>query len=277
LVSDRINKSYVSILELQSNANSYYNGLLVQLQKRYSGWFQADASYTYSHTIDDDIGGAAGGPGGSTGVLYAPFYPTSVFNGDEHGERGSAATDERHRLVLSGVLNPKFVNGNSWMDKYVINGWQLSVISTFGSSFPLPPSVSVNSKYLPAGLDQTSTLNGLGGSTRVPFESISALNINPIFRTDARLSHIWPITERFKMTLLFEAQNVFNHFILEGATPRQTEQFTTGLNPNVAGGANVPLGLALVPYPAYGAALQTQAPPDGTTARRAQAAIRFEW
>lgn len=277
LYANRLNKNYNSIIEMQSNANSYYDGLLVQLQKRYSSWFQADASYTYSHTIDDDIGGAAGGAGGSTGVLYAPEYPTSVFNGDERGEKGSAATDERHRLTLSGVLNPKFSHGDSWMDKYFVNGWQLSVISTFGSSFPLPPTVSVNTKYEPAGLYQTSTLDGLGGSTRVPFESISALNINPIFRTDARLSHIWPIGEHLKMTLLFEAQNVFNHFILEGAAPRQAEQFTTGLNPNVSGGANVPLGVALIPYPAYGAALQTQAPPDGTTARRAQAAIRFEW
>ncbi len=277
LTSDRINKNYVSVIEMQSNANSYYNGLLVQLQKRYSGWFQADASYTYSHTIDDDIGGAAGGPGGSSGILYAPSFPTSVFNGDEKGEKGSAATDERHRLTLSGVLNPKLSHGDSWMSKYVLNGWQLSVISTLGSSFPLPPSISVNSKFEPAGLDSTSTLNGLGGSTRVPFESISALDVNPIFRTDARLSHIWPIGERLKMTLLFEAQNVFNHFILEGSTPRQTEQYTTGANPNVSGGANVPLGIALIPYPAYGAATQTQAPPDGTTARRAQAAIRFEW
>ena len=262
----RLIPGYGKIVELTSNANSYYNGLVVQLQKRYTSWFQGNASYTYSHTIDYDIGGAAGNTAGSSGILYAPFSPTSVFNGDERGEKGSAATDERHRLVLSGVLQPKLVNGNSWLDKYVINGWQLSVISTFGSSFPLAPTVNVVAA--PTGLLSNGTLNGLGGATRVPFESISALNVAPVYRTDARLSHIWPITERFRMTLLFEAQNVFNHFILEGASPRNTVQYNT-----VAYNG----GVALAPNPSYGAATQTQAPPDGTTARRAQAAIRFEW
>lgn len=268
--ASRINPKYNSIIEMQSNANSYYNGLIVQLQKRYTRWFQADLSYTYSHTIDDDIGGTAGGPGGSSGILYAPYYPTSVFNGDEKGEKGSAATDERHRLVLSGIASPTFTHGDSWFDKYLVNGWQLSAISTFGSSFPLPPTVSVNTSALPPGISMysTSTLNGLGGSTRVPFESISALDVAPIYRTDARLSHIFSFGERFKLTLLFEAQNVFNHFILEGSTPRTTEQYTT---------VKYNGGVALMPYQFYGAPTQTQAPPDGTTARRAQAALRFEW
>ncbi len=267
----RPNPAFGKIILAQSNANSYYNGLIVQLQKRYSTWFQGNLSYTWSHTIDDDIGGAAGGVGGSSGILFVPSFVTSVFNGDERGEKGSAATDERHRLVLSGVMNPKFTHGDSAFDRYVINGWQLSVISTFGSSFPLAPTVNVVANpSLPAAsaLLSTSTLNGLGGATRVPFESISALNVAPIYRTDARLSHIWPIRERVHLTLLFEAQNVFNHFILEGAVPRQTVQYNT-----VAFNG----GVALSPNPSYGAATATQAPPDGTTARRAQAALRIEW
>ena len=262
----RLNSAYGKIIQLTSNANSYYNGLVVQLQKRYSGWLQGNLSYTWSHTIDYDIGGAAGNTAGASGILYAPSFPTSVFNGDERNEKGSAATDERHRLVLSGVVDPKFTHGDSWTDKYLINGWQLSAISTFGSSFPLAPTVNVVAA--PSGLLSSSTLNGLGGATRVPFESISALNVSPVYRTDARLSHIWPIGERFRLTLLFEAQNVFNHFILEGASPRNTVQYNTQAYHG---------GVALVPNPTYGAATQTQAPPDGTTARRAQAALRFEW
>ncbi|MBV9613302.1 MAG: TonB-dependent receptor, partial [Acidobacteriaceae bacterium] len=262
----RLNPAYGKIIQLTSNANSYYNGLVVQLQKRYSGWLQGNLSYTWSHTIDYDIGGAAGNTAGASGILYAPSFPTSVFNGDERNEKGSAATDERHRLVLSGVVDPKFTHGDSWADKYLINGWQLSAISTFGSSFPLAPTMNVIAA--PSGLLSSSTLNGLGGATRVPFESISALNVAPVYRTDARLSHIWPIGERFRLTLLFEAQNVFNHFILEGASPRNTVQYNTQAYHG---------GVALVPNPTYGAATQTQAPPDGTTSRRAQAALRFEW
>ncbi|MBV8550697.1 MAG: TonB-dependent receptor [Acidobacteriaceae bacterium] len=270
IYTKRINPAYGSIIEMQSNANSYYNALVVQLQKRYTNWFQADAAYTWSHAIDDNIGGAAGGPGGSSGILYAPYYPTSVFNGNEQFEKGSSSNDQRHRLVLNGVFNPTFTHGNGWSDRYLINGWQLSVISTFGSSFALPTTVSVNSSVLPKGLGllQTGTLDGLGGSTRVPFESISVLNIAPIFRTDARLSKIFPIGERLRLQLMFEATNLFNHFILEGSAPRIAQQYTT-----VAYNG----GVGLMPYQYYGAATQTQAPPDGTTARRAQAALRITW
>ncbi len=268
LYTTRLNRNYGSIIVLQSNANSDYGGLTIQVQKRYTSWFQADAAYTWSHAIDDGIGGVAGGPGGAGGILYVPFYPTSVFNYDQRGEKGSSSNDQRHRLVLNGVFNPRFTHGNSWSDRYLINGWQLSVISTFASSFAIPPTISVNSKFVPSNLLQTSTINGLGGSTRVPFESLSALEIAPTYRTDARISRTIPLGERFKVQLMFEATNAFNHFILQGGTPRNSVQYTT-----VAYNG----GFALAPSSSYGLPTQTQGPPDGTTARRAQVAVRISW
>jgi hypothetical protein len=264
LYTARINNAFGKIMELQSNANSYYNGLIVQLQHRYTRWFEGQAAYTYSHAIDYGIGGAAGGPGGAGGVLFAPSFPTSVFNGDERAEKGSSSNDERHRLVLNGMFSPVFTKGNNWTDRYLINGWQLSVISTLGSSFALPPTVSLS--VAPAGLLSTSTLNGLGGSLRVPFESLSALNIAPIYSTDARISKTFPVAEKLKLQLMFEAFNVFNHTVLAGSAPRIAQQYFT-----VKYGS----GIGLMPYQFYGAPAQTQAPPDGTTARRAQAVLRL--
>ena len=274
IYTTRINPAFGKVMVLTSNANTYYNGLIVQLQKRYSGWFQAQASYTWSHAIDDNIAGAAGGPAGQNGVLFAPSFPTSVFNGDEHGEKGSSSNDQRHRLVVNGVFSPKFTHGNTFADKYLINGWMLSVISTFASSYPLPPTINVTSAPGTAQLGtgvallSTSTLNGLGGSTRVPFESISALNVAPVYKTDARISKEFNIREKVKIGLAFEAANVFNHYILQGGTPRNAQQYTTTAYKG---------GIALLPYPFFGAPTQTQAPStqDGTTARRAQAAIRI--
>ncbi len=132
----RPNPAFGKIILAQSNANSYYNGLIVQLQKRYSTWFQGNLSYTWSHTIDDDIGGAAGGVGGSSGILFVPSFVTSVFNGDERGEKGSAATDERHRLVLSGVMNPKFTHGDSAFDK--IRNQRMAVVGDLDVRLVLP-------------------------------------------------------------------------------------------------------------------------------------------
>lgn len=249
--------------ELQSGGNSFYNGLLVDLRSRYSDWFQGDVAYTYSHTIDDGIGGAG------TGILFGNTFPTSYANGFYRGDRGSATTDQRHRLTVNTVVAPTFTHRNDWTARYLVNGWQLSVISVAAASAPLEPTISINSSNTPvANMFSTSTLNGLGGSFRVPFESTSALNIGAYYKTDARIAKQFPIGERVRLNLGFEAFNIFNHLIVEGSSPRNTTQYTAVKSGSVVN---------LVPNPQYGSILQTQQPPDGTTARRAQAVVRIVW
>jgi hypothetical protein len=237
--------------------------MTIQYQKRYSSWFQGQVSYTWSHAEDDNVGG-----GGNT--LFTPSFPTSVFNGDYASEKGSSSTDQRHRMVANGIFTPKFTHGTSWGERFLINNWQLSAITTAASAQPITPTISVGSGA--AGRLQTSTLNGLGGSTRVPFESISALDADQLYRTDARLSKILPFSERFKVTLMFEAFNVFNHHFYAGTAPRISQQYTAGSY--TLNGSTV---FALVPFSTYGAYNTTSSPLEGTTARRAQAAIRIEF
>jgi hypothetical protein len=77
------------------------------------------------------------------------------------------------------------------------------------------------------------------------------------------------IRERFSVQLAFEAQNVFNHLIIGGASPLQEQEYS--LTKNSAGQS------ILVPFANYMQVLATQAPPDGTTARRAQASLRISF
>ncbi|MCU1257994.1 MAG: hypothetical protein JWO80_879, partial [Bryobacterales bacterium] len=263
LYTQRINPAYGAIYQLESNANSYYNALLVQANRRYSNWLQGTLSYTYGHAIDDNQGG-----GGNT--LFGSTFPTSVFNGDYKGEKGSSSIDQRHRLVISLIASPTFMHGDSFAAKYLVNGWQLSVINVNASSQPLVPNIRVQNGA--PGVLSTGSLNGLNGSNRVPFESISALDIGPQYRTDARIAKVLPVGgERLKVYLMFEAFNLFNHVIVSGSGPRVTQQYTAIRQ------TSGPLNgiVALVPNASYGSILQTQIAPDGTTARRAQAAVRF--
>ena len=69
-----INPNYNGVYAMSSNANSYYNGLIVSVNHRYSSWFQGSANYTWSHSIDDNVGGAAGATG-SSGILFAQTEP----------------------------------------------------------------------------------------------------------------------------------------------------------------------------------------------------------
>ncbi len=262
LYTQRINPAYGTVGELVSEANSYYNALLVQATRRYSNWLQGSLAYTWSHAIDYNQGG-----GGNT--LFGSSFPTSVFNGDYRGEKGSSSIDQRHRLVVNAIVNPKFTNSQSMAAEYLVNNWQLSVVSIAASTQYLAPTIRVQNA--PTGVLSTFSLNGLGGSGRVPFESIAGLAIGPVYRTDARIAKVLPISERFKVYLQFEAFNVFNHPQIAGPGPRVTTEYTAiKLTSGPANGQ-----IALVPNSQYGSILQSQAPPDGTTARRAQVSIRI--
>ena len=265
-----INPNYNGVYATTSNANSYYDGLVVSVNHRYTNWFEGSASYTWSHAIDDNIGGAAGATG-SNGVLFAFSNVYTIANNDYADEKGTAATDQRNKLILVGIVSPTFTRGTSWFERTVVNGWQLSFISNFASSFPINSTIGgVSSTTLPTISGQTlfatSTINGLGGSTRVPFLPVDNLNVGPTFGTNARIEKTFSIRERFKLQLGFEATNVFNHLIVEGASPLQEQEYTL----TKSGSQSV-----LIPYPLYQQVLQTQAPPDGTTARRAQASLRI--
>ncbi len=73
-----INPNYNSVIATSSNANSWYDPLIVSVNQRYTNWFQGAANYTWSHTIDDNLGGAAGA-NGSSGILFAPSNPDIVL------------------------------------------------------------------------------------------------------------------------------------------------------------------------------------------------------
>jgi hypothetical protein len=253
------------VYELQSSGNSYYSGLLVQVNRRYSSWFDGSISYTWSHAIDYNQAGAP---------TFGNTFSTSITNGDYAAERGSSSLDARHRFVANAVFTPKFMSGDGPFAKYVVNGWQLALVDVAQSSMPQFPAVSVSSSAPGLVNPGTRTLNGLSGSTRVPWQSISALNIGGQFRTDARLSKIIPIKEGVNVALGFEAFNIFNHLI---PSSRQSQEYTaTFVGATLAGHYDLKPTLTNG-VPTYGTLSATQVTPDGTTARRAQAVIRINF
>jgi hypothetical protein len=113
-------------------------------------------------------------------------------------------------------------------------------------------------------------LNGLGGLSRIPFESMSALNLGAWYRTDARLAKTFPITEQWKVSLGIEAFNLFNSLI---PTSRDFNQYQVAFPTS---GSN--LGYAtLSPRASYGTVTATVDPLNGTNARRANAFVRISW
>jgi hypothetical protein len=255
-------KGRVAILE--AGGNSYYDAMLVTIRRRQGNWFQGSASYTYGHTIDDAVGFAP---------TFGSTTPSSYVNGYYAGERDSSNLDRRHNLVVNAVFQPKLMNSDSNFAKYVANGWQLSLVNVSATSQPVAPLVVSSGAFTPTGGVRSGSLNGLGGTMRVPFESLAKLNVGALNRLDARLSKNFTVTERVNFSLGFEAFNVFNHLIVSG---RDAGEYDVAQKKTTAG-VNIPGEYTLTPRSTYGAITATQVTPDGTTARRAQAVVRINF
>ncbi len=165
---------------------------------------------------------------------------------------------------------PTFTESKNPWATYLVNNWQLSLLGTFSSAPPATPTVQISSAPAPAPYSAafTGTLNGYtsgGLGNRVPFLPIGSLNIDQVSRIDARLTKMFPITERYKAMFTFDAFNVFNHRYF-------TSVSTRAYVASVVGGVPV-----LNPASGFGAGTASQGFPDGTDARRLQLGLRFVW
>ena len=254
ITANKVDTRYSNINQVENGGQSWYNGLALQLRKKMAHGLSASVSYTWSHAIDNANQSGAG----SSGVLY--FLQPNLVAGNWAADKGSSGTDQRHRAVISWMWAPTFTHGTSAAERYLVNGWQLSTITTLAAAQPTSATVSVSGQqFTGVTMMYTSTLNGSGGWSRVPFWPVNSLDIDRMYRVDARLSRSLPIGERVKAFLIFEGFNVFN------------TQYNTGVNTSAfSASAGV-----LKPVSGLGVGNASQGFPDGTNARRCQVALRF--
>ena len=254
----RPNTKYGTIAYDENGVNSYYNGLAVELNKRFSHGLQGVASYTWSHEIDD---GQSYGESTNNLFLYSPSY--WLDNGNYGADKGNGTLDQRHRFVLSWVWSPTFTKRNGAFFRYVVNNWQLSSITTLASGHPYG-SEQITTKDTPVpGMVSNKTLNGTGFSYRVPWLPVNSYMLPANYRSDARLTKALPFGEsgRYKLFLNFEVFNLANTWSATGFTSSQAYTETKGV---------------LTPTPTFLYVPSADAGfPDGTQARRMQISARF--
>lgn len=250
-LASRVDTRYARVLQVENGGDSWYNGLIVQLNKRMSKGLQLAFSYTWSHAIDNANQG-----GGSNALFFDSLRSTA--NGSYDQDRGTSTLDQRHRATTNFVWSPKFTNSTAPGARWLVNGWQMSGIVTLASAQPLTPTMRISGSPF-TGAAFNTTLNGFGGTNRVPFLPFASLDIDQTYRLDARLARELPFTERVKGYLQFEAFNVTNSVV---DTFRLTERYsaTNGV---------------ITPTANYGSPTQSQGFPDGTNARRAQVSLRL--
>jgi hypothetical protein len=254
-IGKRPDPRYNGIYQMENGVNSYYNALAVQARRRFSHGFTGQLSYTWAHEIDDGQS-----YGGSTNNLFFSSASYWTYNGNYKADKSSGNLDQRHRMVFSWVWEPKITTRNGAFFKYVVNGWQLTSLTTLQSGRPY--SVNIYMADAPVtGMASSYSLNGAGLSSRVPFWPYYSQYFPGRYNSDASLTKIIPLNEKgMKLQLKFEVFNVANTWAATANSSYQAFQEK---------------GMVISPTPLYGQASADGGFPDGTQARRMQVGVRL--
>ncbi len=125
-----------------SLANSSYNALQVDANRRFSHGFSIRGIYTWSKTLDDGDSLNQTTAGNAPGLVANPF--------DVRADWGLATYDVRNIGVISALYELPFGHGKAlangltgWSDR-LVSGWSVTSIVTLQSGFPFTPQLSYN-------------------------------------------------------------------------------------------------------------------------------------
>jgi hypothetical protein len=179
-----------SFTSIESDANSVYHALQLQVNKRLARGIQFTTAYSWSHSIDEvsdlfDLAGARALPQNSL---------------DRSAERADSNFDVRHRFVYSFIWDLPAIQDNLFL-----NGWQLASIGAFqtGQPYSVLYFYDVNQDgNLTDRVAPDGSLAGHAGRNlfRAPGIATVDLTLNKTFR----------FSERHKLEFRTECFNAFN-------------------------------------------------------------------
>jgi hypothetical protein len=239
---------------LSNSGYSNYQALEVGLRRRFSRGLQYQASYTWSHAIDnqsDIFQGPRIGPGIQDFAL-ATF--TRQF--DAQVDRGNADFDQRHNLVLNAIWDLPTPSVDARWAKSLLRGWTVSVIGAHRSGFPITvisnASIDTNglaNNRLDLVAGQTARLShpvpvpggvqwlnpnafqlaqsGVGNTARGAIPGPGFWNYD-----FAALRNIALTEGSMRMQFRAEFYNLFNHANLSSPVSASLDPSTLSVNPN---------------------------------------------
>ncbi len=228
---------------------SQYNGLAVQLNRRFSRNLLFQGSYTWSHLIDNSTAEVA-----STYLTPRRAQNFNILS----AEKASSALDRRQRFTFSAVYDaPYYKSSGNWFLKNVVGNWEVAPIYSYetpeyftvqsgiDSNFNgdsasdrtiINPNGAAHTGSDVYGIDRTGKRIPVAGNTAAERDKIVAyvaVNPNaryiragfgvfanggrnteptrPINNVDLTLLKRFNITERMSMELSGQAINLFNH------------------------------------------------------------------
>lgn len=187
----RIDPRFGWIVIAESAGVASYDALSFQLKQRLSRGLQFSVNYTLSKAINDS----------PDGDIEGTFLSDPSYRGRD---RGYSSADQRHTFTASFVFQPKFTLHGKFFSR-LLNDNQFGVIATTnsGQRFNIYADVfDLNGDDIdddrPVGIDRNA------GKTP------------PQFNVDLRYSRFITFTERYRLELFAEFQNLFNTNVIVG-------------------------------------------------------------
>ena len=125
-----------------SEGVSSYNGLIVDVNRRFNNGLQLRGVYTFSKNLDN------GTAWNSSVGANAPGFV--MYPGDPGLDYGPANTDVRHLAVLNGTYDLPFGHGKPWLaglsnwGERAVSGWSTSAIVNLQTGLPFTPQLGFN-------------------------------------------------------------------------------------------------------------------------------------
>ena len=163
----------------ESGANSWYHGMMLEMNRRFSDRASLAFNYTFAKAMDETVD------------YNSDFQP--VDQTCRACERSLSSFDQRHKVVVYALLQ-------SPANKRWFSNWVFTPIYKYNSPRPF---------NLLAG---TELNNDRHNTTDRPYFAGRNIGIGPNFWTfDTRLSRRFAFAERRSIEFLAEAFNLFNH------------------------------------------------------------------
>ncbi len=136
----KTNPYWGSTIFITAAAESWYDGLQIQVNKRVSHGLTFQAAYTWSHALDT-----------TAGQMYATdCFLTSSAVGDSPQnlqlDKGNSCSDLRHSAHFS-MLYTFPVLGSEGVAGKIVNGWRLGAVATVQTGFPFTPTISTERSF----------------------------------------------------------------------------------------------------------------------------------
>lgn len=219
-----VNPAWPSILYFGNDTSSWYNGISLTYQRRFSHGFQAQVSYTHAVALAESDSGQTGGGVSAGGGREK--YPA-----DRRAQKGLSGYDFRHIFSFNYTYDLPFGRNKSGVVGHLLSGWQTTGVLSARTGQPQSvtaqastpqvalavtgtrsPNLVLGQKQVKGGPDQyinpaaysaagTLELGNLGRNTLIGPGSVAW---NPaVFKKT-------PITERTTLEFRVEMFNVLN-------------------------------------------------------------------